>query len=206
MRAEYIRIYSEEELHRKVQQTSAMLLVMKQKIADNSKFCDIDALRDMWIQYESTRFIVTESFPLDYLEDDEYSCLPDGLYVQREVDDDYSDDLQDPDSLHNGLVSLQFIYDSIQALLNEQSTIDCSRYIDMRSLVLNLAADIYRHLEPCEYDHYLRILDNLNWRYLKDVYHNGVLEYDVVSYILAKKDKTQAALDNLITTLGLVAE
>ena len=65
MKSQYIRIYSEEELRHKVQQTSLMLKAMKQKIADTPNFCDMEALRDMWVQYESTRYIVSESFPPD---------------------------------------------------------------------------------------------------------------------------------------------
>lgn len=95
MKSEYVRIYSEKELRRKVQQTSAMLKDMKQKIAADPSFRDIDALTKMWLQYEFTRFVVSESL---YSEDDEYAYEP-CLFVEREVENNYSDDLTDPNTV-----------------------------------------------------------------------------------------------------------
>ena len=92
MKTKYVRIYSEEELRSKVQRISSMLKSMKQKIADDVRFGDIAALTEMWVQYEMTRFVVTESF----LEEDEgYKYDPYSLYIEREVEDDYSDELKD---------------------------------------------------------------------------------------------------------------
>ena len=206
MKTKYVRIYSEEELRSKVQQISSMLKSMKQKIADDVRFGDIAALTEMWVQYEMTRFVVTESF----LEEDEgYKYDPYSLYIEREVEDDYSDELKDPDSLHNGLVSLQFVFDDIQWLLSNLRDIDRSQYMQKYDLVLDLATDIYRHLDhsdPSEHEKFLCILDDLNYRYLNDTDCDDVLKEEVVLNEIARQCKEADTLDKLITTLDLVAD
>ena len=206
MKTKYVRIYSEEELRSKVQRISSMLKSMKQKIADDVRFGDIAALTEMWVQYEMTRFIVTESF----LEEDEgYKYDPYSLYIEREVEDDYSDELKDPDSLHNGLVSLQFVFDDIQWLLSNLRDIDRSQYMQKYNLVLDLATDIYRHLDhsdPSEHEKFLCLLDDLNYRYLNDTDCDDVLKEEVVLNEIARQCKEADTLDKLITTLDLVAD
>ncbi len=206
MKTKYVRIYSEEELRSKVQRISSMLKSMKQKIADDVRFGDIAALTEMWVQYEMTRFVVTESF----LEEDEgYKYDPYSLYIEREVEDDYSDELKDPDSLHNGLVSLQFVFDDIQWLLSNLRDIDRSQYMQKYDLVLDLATDIYRHLDhsdPSEHEKFLCLLDDLNYRYLNDTDCDDVLKEEVVLNEIARQCKEADTLDKLITTLDLVAD
>lgn len=206
MKTKYVRIYSEEELRSKVQRTSSMLKSMKQKIADDVRFGDIAALTEMWVQYEMTRFVVTESF----LEEDEgYKYDPYSLYIEREVEDDYSDELKDPDSLHNGLVSLQFVFDDIQWLLSNLRDIDRSQYMQKYDLVLDLATDIYRHLDhsdPSEHEKFLCLLDDLNYRYLNDTECDDVLKEEVIINEIARQCKEADTLDKLITTLDLVAD
>ena len=206
MKTKYVRIYSEEELRSKVQRISSMLKSMKQKIADDVRFGDIAALTEMWVQYEMTRFVVTESF----LEEDEgYKYDPYSLYIEREVEDDYSDELKDPDSLHNGLVSLQFVFDDIQWLLSNLRDIDRSQYMQKYNLVLDLATDIYRHLDhsdPSEHEKFLCLLDDLNYRYLNDTDCDDVLKEEVVLNEIARQCKEADTLDKLITTLDLVAD
>ena len=206
MKTKYVRIYSEEELRSKVQRISSMLKSMKQKIADDVRFGDIAALTEMWVQYEMTRFVVTESF----LEEDEgYKYNPYSLYIEREVEDDYSDELKDPDSLHNGLVSLQFVFDDIQWLLSNLRDIDRSQYMQKYDLVLDLATDIYRHLDhsdPSEHEKFLCLLDDLNYRYLNDTDCDDVLKEEVVLNEIARQCKEADTLDKLITTLDLVAD
>ncbi len=206
MKTKYVRIYSEEELRSKVQRISSMLKSMKQKIADDVRFGDIAALTKMWVQYEMTRFVVTESF----LEEDEgYKYDPYSLYIEREVEDDYSDELKDPDSLHSGLVSLQFVFDNIQWLLSNLRDIDRSQYMQKYNLVLDLATDIYRHLDhsdPSEHEKFLCLLDNLNYRYLNDTECDDVLKEEVIINEVARQCKEADTLDKLITTLDLVAD
>lgn len=206
MKTKYVRIYSEEELRSKVQRISSMLKSMKQKIADDVRFGDIAALTEMWVQYEMTRFVVTESF----LEEDEgYKYDPYSLYIEREVEDDYSDELKDPDSLHNGLVSLQFVFDNIQWLLSNLRDIDRSQYMQKYNLVLDLATDIYRHLDhsdPSEHEKFLCLLDDLNYRYLNDTECDDVLKEEVIINEIARQCKEADTLDKLITTLDLVAD
>lgn len=206
MKTKYVRIYSEEELRSKVQRTSSMLKSMKQKIADDVRFGDIAALTEMWVQYEMTRFVVTESF----LEEDEgYKYDPYSLYIEREVEDDYSDELKDPDSLHNGLVSLQFVFDDIQWLLSNLRDIDRSQYMQKYDLVLDLATDIYRYLDhsdPSEHEKFLCLLDDLNYRYLNDTECDDVLKEEVIINEIARQCKEADTLDKLITTLDLVAD
>lgn len=206
MKTKYVRIYSEEELRSKVQRISSMLKSMKQKIADDVRFGDIAALTEMWVQYEMTRFVVTESF----LEEDEgYKYDPYSLYIEREVEDDYSDELKDPDSLHSGLVSLQFVFDNIQWLLSNLRDIDRSQYMQKYNLVLDLATDIYRHLDhsdPSEHEKFLCLLDNLNYRYLNDTECDDVLKEEVIINEVARQCKEADTLDKLITTLDLVAD
>ena len=206
MKTKYVRIYSEEELRSKVQRISSMLKSMKQQIADDVRFGDIAALTEMWVQYEMTRFVVTESF----LEEDEgYKYNPYSLYIEREVEDDYSDELKDPDSLHNGLVSLQFVFDDIQWLLSNLRDIDRSQYMQKYDLVLDLATDIYRHLDhsdPSEHEKFLCLLDDLNYRYLNDTDCDDVLKEEVVLNEIARQCKEADTLDKLITTLDLVAD
>lgn len=206
MKTKYVRIYSEEELRSKVQRISSMLKSMKQKIADDVRFGDIAALTEMWVQYEMTRFVVTESF----LEEDEgYKYDPYSLYIEREVEDDYSDELKDPDSLHNGLVSLQFVFDDIQWLLSNLRDIDRSQYMQKYDLVLDLATDIYRHLDhsdPSEHEKFLCLLDDLNYRYLNDTECDDVLKEEVIINEIARQCKEADTLDKLITTFDLVAD
>jgi len=206
MKTEFVRIYSEEELHRKIRQASTRLKILKQKIADDPRFCDIEALIDMWVQYESTRFIVTESF---LTEEEGYKYDPYSLYVEREVEDDYSVELEDPDSLHNGLVSLQFMFDYIQTLLSEHRNIDCSQYMNMHALVLDLTTDIYFHLNcsnVSENDKFLYLLDDLNYRYIYNTKWEIVPKELVVLNIIAKRCETETNLEKLITTLNLQLE
>ena len=206
MKIEYVRIYSEEELRRKVQLTSTMLKTMKQKIIETPNFGDVDTLTEMWVQYEITRFVVMESF-LD--EDESYKYDPYSLYVEREVEDDYSDELKDPDSLHNGLVSLQFVFDDIQWLLSNLRDIDRSQSMQKYDLVLDLATDIYRHLDhsdPSEHEKFLCLLDDLNYRYLNDTDCDDVLKEEVILNEIAKQCKEADTLNKLITSLDLVAE
>jgi hypothetical protein len=206
MKTKYVRIYSEEELRSKVQRISSMLKSMKQKIADDVRFGDIAALTEMWVQYEMTRFVVTESF----LEEDEgYKYDPYSLYIEREVEDDYSDELKDPDSLHNELVSLQLVFDNIQWLLSNLRDIDRSQYMQKYNLVLDLATDIYRHLDhsnPSEHEKFLCLLDDLNYRYLNDTECDDVLKEEVIINEIARQCKEADTLDKLITTLDLVAD
>ena len=206
MKTKYVRIYSEEELRSKVQRISSMLKSMKQKIADDVRFGDIAALTEMWVQYEMTRFVVTESF----LEEDEgYKYDPYSLYIEREVEDDYSDELKDPDSLHNELVSLQLVFDNIQWLLSNLRDIDRSQYMQKYNLVLDLATDIYRHLDhsnPSEHEKFLCLLDDINYRYLNDTECDDVLKEEVIINEIARQCKEADTLDKLITTLDLVAD
>lgn len=205
MKSEYVRIYSEEELRHKVQLTSTMLKAMKQKIADDPYFSNIDALTDMWIQYEITRFVISESI---YLEDERYMYDP-CLFIEREVENDYSDDLKDPSALHNGLISFQFLYDSIQTFLSEHRNIDRSQYTNKRELVLDLATDTYRHFDhsdASEHAEFLNLMDYINYQYLNATDFDEVLIEEVILNEIAKQCKEADTLDKLITTLDLVAE
>lgn len=188
MKTEYVRIYSEKELHRRVQQTSVMLKDMKQKIAADTSFCDIDALTKMWLQYEFTRFVVSESL---YSEDEEYAYEP-CLFVEREVENDYSDDLTDPSALHNGIVSMQFLFDSIQKQLSQRGGIISSQYMPMRTLVLDLATDICMHLnifDAGEHKEFQNLLDHLNYTYLYNTEEEEVFIEDVIPIIIDNMNK-----------------
>ena len=206
MKTEFVRIYSEEELHRKVQQTTALLKKMKEQVRD-FHFCDIPALKDMWIQYELTRYIVSESMILEERYDKDE---PESLFVERVVDDDYSDELQDPESLHNGLVSMQFLYESIQGfLLCNAYDILPTQYQDKRLLVEEIGADVYMQLNPVENNEFQKMTDILEWvnyQYLYDTDEYEVLVEDVEDLVIDKTYNNTIMLEKLVSTLDLVEE
>ncbi len=206
MKTEFVRIYSEEELHRKVQQTTALLKKMKEQVRD-FHFCDIPALKDMWIQYELTRYIVSESMLLEERYDKDE---PESLFVERVVDDDYSDELQDPESLHNGLVSMQFLYESIQGfLLCNAYDILPTQYQDKRLLVEEIGADVYMQLNPVENNEFQKMTDILEWvnyQYLYDTDEYEVLVEDVEDLVIDKTYNNTIMLEKLVSTLDLVEE
>lgn len=206
MKTEFVRIYSEEELHRKVQQTTALLKKMKEQVRD-FHFCDIPALKDMWIQYELTRSIVSESMLLEERYDKDE---PESLFVERVVDDDYSDELQDPESLHNGLVSMQFLYESIQGfLLCNAYDILPTQYQDKRLLVEEIGADVYMQLNPVENNEFQKMTDILEWvnyQYLYDTDEYEVLVEDVEDMVIDKTYNNTIMLEKLVSTLDLVEE
>jgi hypothetical protein len=206
MKSEFVRIYSEQELRHKVQQTTALLKQMKEQVK-NFHFCDISALKDMWIQYESTRYIVSESMLLEerYDKDD-----PESLFIERQVENDYSDDLHDPDSLHNGLVSMQFLYESIQGfLLCNAYDILPTQYQDKRLLVEEIGADVYMQLNPVENNEFQKMTDILEWvnyQYLYDTDEYEVLVEDVEDLVIDKTYNNTIMLEKLVSTLDLVEE
>ena len=206
MKTEFVRIYSEDELHRKVQQTTALLKKMKEQVRD-FHFCDIPALKDMWIQYELTRYIVSESMLLEERYDKDE---PESLFVERVVDDDYSDELQDPESLHNGLVSMQFVYESIQGfLLCNAYDILPTQYQDKRLLVEEIGADVYMQLNPVENNEFQKMTDILEWvnyQYLYDTDEYEVLVEDVEDLVIDKTYNNTIMLEKLVSTLDLVEE
>ena len=206
MKTEFVRIYSEDELHRKVQQTTALLKKMKEQVRD-FHFCDIPALKDMWIQYELTRYIVSESMLLEERYDKDE---PESLFVERVVDDDYSDELQDPESLHNGLVSMQFLYESIQGfLLCNAYDILPTQYQDKRLLVEEIGADVYMQLNPVENNEFQKMTDILEWvnyQYLYDTDEYEVLVEDVEDLVIDKTYNNTIMLEKLVSTLDLVEE
>lgn len=206
MKTEFVRIYSEDELHRKVQQTTALLKKMKKQVRD-FHFCDIPALKDMWIQYELTRYIVSESMLLEERYDKDE---PESLFVERVVDDDYSDELQDPESLHNGLVSMQFVYESIQGfLLCNAYDILPTQYQDKRLLVEEIGADVYMQLNPVENNEFQKMTDILEWvnyQYLYDTDEYEVLVEDVEDLVIDKTYNNTIMLEKLVSTLDLVEE
>ena len=208
MKTEFVRIYSEEELHRKVQQTTALLKKMKEQVRD-FHFCDIPALKDMWIQYELTRYIVSESKSM-LLEERYDKDEPESLFVERVVDDDYSDELQDPESLHNGLVSMQFLYESIQGfLLCNAYDILPTQYQDKRLLVEEIGADVYMQLNPVENNEFQKMTDILEWvnyQYLYDTDEYEVLVEDVEDLVIDKTYNNTIMLEKLVSTLDLVEE
>ena len=203
MKTEYLRIYSEEELHRKMQQTTSLLKRIKEKVKD-FHFCDIPALKDMWIQYESTRYIVSESLLLEerYYKNDSIS-----LFIERQVEDDYSDDLQDPDSLHNNLVAMQFLYESIKDFIaNNAYQIQPEQYQDPFRLVEDIASDIYLHIKPQETNEYPKvvdILDHLNYIYVYPTSNDFVEMVDVAIEAYNKEQEKGQVYQKLIDTLDL---
>lgn len=204
MKTEFVRIYSEDELRHKVQQTTASLKMLKEQVKD-FHFCDISALKEMWIKYELTRYIVSESLLLeDRYDKDE----PESLFVERVVDDDYTDDLQDPNFLHNGLVSMQFLYESIQGfLLCNAYDILSAQYQDKRLLVEEIGADIYMQLNPVENNDFPKMEDILEWvnyQYLYDTDEYEVLIEDVEDRVIDKTYNNTVMLEKLISTLDLV--
>lgn len=206
MKTEFVRIYSEDELHRKVQQTTALLKKMKEQVRD-FHFCDIPALKDMWIQYELTRYIVSESMLLEERYDKDE---PESLFVERVVDDDYSDELQDPESLHNGLVSMQFVYESIQGfLLCNAYDILPTQYQDKRLLVEEIGVDVYMQLNPVDNNEFQKMTDILEWvnyQYLYDTDEYEVLVEDVEDLVIDKTYNNTIMLEKLVSTLDLVEE
>lgn len=160
--------------------------------------------KDMWIQYESTRYIVSESMLLEerYDKDD-----PESLFIERQVENDYSDDLHDPDSLHNGLVSLQFLYKSIQGFLSYGAyQFQPDQYEDPNRLVEEIAADIYMHLNPYETNEYpkmVAILEYLNYTYIYPTGNDFVELFDVVQRAYNKEQENNKVLKKLIDTLDL---
>ena len=202
MKTEFIRLYTEEELHRRMRQTIALLKRIREEVAD-IHFCDFRALIDMWVQYESTRFIVAESL---LLEDRYDRSVLFGLFIGTAVDDDYSDELKDEESLHNGLVTMQFLYDRIQWRLNYNAyDLDLNLCQHKRLLVLVLAADIMRHFTRENYDReqMMEILDYLNYTYLADTDWDDVAYEEVQQYALAQKFHQADLMDQLVTALDL---
>ena len=205
MKSEYVRIYSEEELHHKVQQTTALLKRTKEQVK-NFHFCDIPLLKNIWIRYESTRYIVSESLLLDnryYKEDSE------SLFIERQVEDNYSDVLPTSNQLHNGLVSMQFLYDTIQRYISYNlHDILPSQYQDPRMLVEEIASDIYCHIRPQESNEYqkmVNILAHLNYLYLYPSYKDVEL-VDVAIAAYYKEQENNKVLQKLMTSLDLVEE
>jgi hypothetical protein len=187
-----------------VQQTTASLKMLKEQVKD-FHFCDISALKEMWIKYELTRYIVSESL---LLEDSYDKDEPESLFVERVVDDDYTDDLQDPNFLHNGLVSMQFLYESIQGfLLCNAYDILSAQYQDKRLLVEEIGADIYMQLNPVENNDFPKMEDILEWvnyQYLYDTDEYEVLIEDVEDRVIDKTYNNTVMLEKLISTLDLV--
>ena len=199
MKTEFIRIYSEEELLRKVRQTETMLQQIKEQVTD-FHFCDIAALKDMWIQYESTRYIVSESMLIEerYCKDDSIS-----LFVERQVEDDFSDDLHDPYTLHNGLVAMQFLYNSIKDYLSSYNAyqIQPDQYQDQFRLVEEIATDIYLHLnlqETNEYPKMVDILEWLNYQYVFPMNEDCVEMVDVAIAAYNKEQEKNKVFQKLI--------
>lgn len=203
MRSEFVRIYTEEELRCKVRQTETLLRQIKEQVYD-FYFCDIPALKDMWILYESTRYIVSESMLLEERYDKEDL---ESLFIERQVENDYSDDLLDLDSLHNSLVSLQFLYKSIQGFLSSGAYhIRPAQYEDPHRLVEEIAADIYLRLNPYETNEYpkvVAILEYLNYTYIYPSGNDFVELFDVVQRAYNKEQENNKVLKKLIDTLDL---
>lgn len=207
MKNAYVRIYSEDELRRKVQRTLAKLKELRQKIEETPDFCDIEALTDMWVQYEKARFVVKGTLSTEDRRG--YGYDPFNLYVQQEVEDDYSDELKDPDSLHNSLVYLQIMFNSFQSFLLQSRNIDLSQYMDNEFLVLNLATDLLRHLNLSkrnEYNAFFYFLYKLNDYYFDEPEWNIVDFEDVRSYDRVLLMKEGEALTYLAKTLSLEPE
>lgn len=97
MKTKLVRIYSEVELQRKLKQMEALLLKIEKDVEGDRRYCDIDALSDAWEQYQATLYIVTKSA----YDEDSYKRKPYSLFVEREVEDDYSDDLKEPGAYWN---------------------------------------------------------------------------------------------------------
>jgi hypothetical protein len=203
MKTEFVCIYTEEELQHKVRHTEALLRHIKEQVSD-FHFCDIPALKDMWIQYKLTHYIVSESM---LLEDQYYREDSTSLFVERLVEDDYSNDLIDPDSLHNGLVSMQFLYDSIQGYLSFNAyDIHSGQYQNPQRLVKEIATDIYLHLNPTETNEYPKmvdILEYLNYIYLFSTDNDYIELVDVAIAASNKEQEGEKIFQKLIDTLDL---
>ena len=206
MKLELVRIYSEDELNQKLRQTEAQLQKLDQETTDHS-FCDTSALKELWIKFESTRYIVTESLLLDevWFRDD-----PHRLFVEREVSDDYSDELQDEAGIHNRLISLQFKLDSLLSSQRYKTYfIDKSMYIDKRAAVLEIALDVYRHLDMTNAGDSQKIedvVDWLNYLYLYNEDCDYVNMNEVALNFLLKEEQEQELINDLKSRLNLIED
>lgn len=207
MKTEYVRIYSEDELQRMVKQTVALLRKINEEILEDERYGDFDALHKMWVRYETTRYIVTESSFDEGLWEEEHKTYPESLFIEREVENDYSDELKNPDALHNGIVELQFLYNTIQSNLLTR-TFAVQYEGDYRIIVIEIAADVMHHFNRDNFNRQkvLDILEHLNYKYLNNQGLDKVSYDDVLRHAIANKFRREDMIEKLKTTLDLVEE
>ena len=198
MKSAYVRIYTEEELHHKIQVVRGMIAQLEREM--DFYFCDIPRVEELWIKYETARYVVTRSF-------EEYDWI-DSLFIEREVEDDYDENPKDEAGLHNELIALQFQYNSLISILPNSVKDYVHRIFEnKRKLVLEIATDIYRHLsvvEPEENNKMEMILDWLNYDNSLEKWRNEV-EYDeVILHAMRKTDDERDMLLLLKDRLNLV--
>ena len=206
MKLELVRIYSEEELNDKLRQTEVLLRKLEQETTDHS-FCDTPALKELWVKFETTRYIVAESLLLDdrYCRDAAQS-----LFVERYVDNDYSDELKDEAAIHNKLIALQFRFDSLLSSQKYKTYyIDKSMYVDNHQAVVEIATDIYSHLDISNEDDSQKIEDIVAWLNYIYLHENKWDEVDmneiVLNYIL-KEEQRNELISTLKSRLNLIED
>ena len=206
MKLELVRIYSEEELNDKLRQTEVLLRKLEQETTDHS-FCDTPALKELWVKFETTRYIVAESLLLDdrYCRDAAQS-----LFVERYVDNDYSDELKDEAAIHNKLIELQFRFDSLLSSQKYKTYyIDKSMYVDNHQAVVEIATDIYSHLDISNEDDSQKIEDIVAWLNYIYLHENKWDEVDmneiVLNYIL-KEEQRNELISTLKSRLNLIED
>ena len=207
MKTEYVRIYSEDELQRMVKQAVALLRKVGKDVLADERYGDFEALHKIWVRYETTRYIVTESAFDEGLLGEEYRTYPESLFIEREVEDNYSDELKNPNALHNGIVDLQFLYNTIQSNLLTR-TFAVKYEGDNRIIVIEIAADVMRHFNRDNFNRQkvVDILEHLNYKYLNNQGLDKVSYDDVLRHAIANKFRQEDMIEKLKTTLGLVEE
>ena len=206
MKLELVRIYSEEELNDKLRQTEVLLRKLEQETTDHS-FCDTPALKELWVKFEATRYIVAESLLLDdrYCRDAAQS-----LFVERYVDNDYTDELKDEAAIHNKLIALQFRFDSLFSSQKYKTYyIDKSMYVDNHQAIVEIATDIYSHLDISNEDDSQKIEDIVTWLNYIYLYEDKWDEVDmneiVLNYIL-KEEQRNELISTLKSRLNLIED
>lgn len=207
MKKIFVRIYSEEELRCKLKQTAAFLEKAKKEVSD-ARFCDYDLLYNIWLRYESTMYIVSRSILKD---GNKFLSRSDSnsLYIAKEVDDNFSDELKDLNYLLNGLTSIRSLCDSIDFSLKYNVYNLVPSFLQgRRNLIIEIASDIMRHFNADSFNRQkiLDILDHLNDRFLKYTDIEKVLYKEVLDRAIINKFREEKNLNDLILKLGLVEE
>lgn len=196
MKTAYIRLYSEEELQRRLKQTEAML---REIYWDTYyRFDYYSRLEPMWLKYELTKYIVSESVIDDNLES--WCPLnPHCLFIESDVEDSFSEKLKDAGTLLKGLDTIHSLCKSIQSSIH----IDSSFYENKYMLVLQLASDIMCHFNAKNFNRQkmMHILSHLNHMFLNDY----EVSYErVLDYAITEKYRSKMWLNDLIQKLNLI--